>query len=171
MLIQLHLLWSWHWIRAKPVSTPAFKFSTWGHVTDTCNLWSEVKSFSCVCLFATPWTVACQISLSILQARILEWVAMPSSRRSSQPRGWTQVSHITDRFFTVWATWEAPQLSEVPSFLDGCWFLVAKSRSKKEQHLMLPWCWCLSQEKFFWPWVRRRFLKMSAKKWTIRTLM
>ena len=36
----------------------------------------------------TPWTVAHQASLSmgILQARILEWVAMPSSRGSSQPR-------------------------------------------------------------------------------------
>ena len=30
----------------------------------------------------------------ILQARILEWVAMPSSRESSQPRDQTQVSHI-----------------------------------------------------------------------------
>ena len=28
---------------------------------------------------------------------------MPSSRGSSQPRDWTQVSHIADRFFTVWA--------------------------------------------------------------------
>ena len=35
-----------------------------------------------------PWTVACQapLSMGILQARILEWVAMPSSRGSSQPR-------------------------------------------------------------------------------------
>ena len=30
----------------------------------------------------------------ILQARILEWVALPFSRESSQPRDWTQVSHI-----------------------------------------------------------------------------
>ena len=43
----------------------------------------------------------------ILQARILEWVAMPSSRGSSQPRDQTQVSHTTARFFTVWATKEA----------------------------------------------------------------
>jgi len=42
----------------------------------------------------------------ILQARILEWVAMPSSRGSSQPRDWTQVFRIADRFFTVWATRE-----------------------------------------------------------------
>ena len=37
----------------------------------------------------------------ILQASTLEWVAMPSSRGSSQPRDWTQVSHITGRFFNV----------------------------------------------------------------------
>ena len=35
----------------------------------------------------------------ILQARILEWVAMPSSRGSSQIRDQTQVSHIADGFF------------------------------------------------------------------------
>ena len=35
----------------------------------------------------------------ILQARILEWVAFPFSRRSSQPRDQTQVSHIAGRFF------------------------------------------------------------------------
>ena len=44
----------------------------------------------------------------ILQARILEWAAVPFSRGSSQPRDWTQVSHITGRFFTSWATKEAP---------------------------------------------------------------
>ena len=43
----------------------------------------------------------------ILQARILEWVDMPSSRASSQPRDRTQVSHIAGRFFTIWATREA----------------------------------------------------------------
>ena len=36
----------------------------------------------------------------ILQARILEWVAVPSSRGSSQPRDQTQVSHIAGGFFT-----------------------------------------------------------------------
>ena len=40
----------------------------------------------------------------ILQARILEWVAFPFFRGSSQPRDQTQVSCITDRFFTSWAT-------------------------------------------------------------------
>ena len=43
------------------------------------------------------WTVALQASLSmgILQARILEWVAMPSSRGSSRPRDPTFVSYIS----------------------------------------------------------------------------
>ena len=45
----------------------------------------------------------------ILQARILEWVALPFSRRSFQPRYWTQVSHIAGRFFTSYATREAQE--------------------------------------------------------------
>ena len=51
----------------------------------------------------SPWTVAHQapLSMGILQARILEWVAMPSSRGSSQPRDQTQVSCVAGRFFTV----------------------------------------------------------------------
>jgi len=55
-----------------------------------------LTQFSHVQLFVTPWTVACQapLSMGILQARILEWVAMSSSRGSFQPRGQTQVSCI-----------------------------------------------------------------------------
>ena len=43
-------------------------------------------------LFVTPWTVACQATLSmgILQARILEWIGMLSSRGSSQLRDLTR---------------------------------------------------------------------------------
>ena len=71
---------------------------------------------ACCCLVAkscltlvTPWTVACQalLSMKILQARILEWVAIFFSRESSQPRNQTPVSCIAGRFFTNWATREA----------------------------------------------------------------
>ena len=73
-----------------------------------------------------PWTIAHQapLSMGILQARILEWVAMPSSRGSSQPRDGTQVSHIAGRFFTIWATskgqeqWSVqpiPSLGDLPN--------------------------------------------------------
>ena len=44
----------------------------------------------------------------ILQARILDWVTIPFSRGSSLPRDQTQVSCIVSRFFTIWATREAP---------------------------------------------------------------
>ena len=68
----------------------------------------------CVCAFSrsimsdseTPWTVAYQtpLSMGILQPRILEWVAMLSSRGSSQLRNQSQVSYfscIAGRFFTA----------------------------------------------------------------------
>ena len=57
----------------------------------------KVKSLSRIRLSATQWTVARQApqSLGILQARILEWVAMPFF----QTQGWNAVSHITGRFF------------------------------------------------------------------------
>ena len=42
----------------------------------------------------------------ILQVRILERAAVPSSRGFSWPRDWTQVSCIAGRLFTVWATRE-----------------------------------------------------------------
>ena len=41
----------------------------------------------------------------IFQTRILEWV--PFYRASSPTRGWTQISCIAGRFFTIWATREA----------------------------------------------------------------
>jgi len=52
-----------------------------------------ILSRSVVPLFVTPWTVVLQtpLSMGILQARILAWVAMPSSRGSFQPRDGTQV--------------------------------------------------------------------------------
>ena len=43
----------------------------------------------------------------ILQARILEWVAVPFSRGPSQPGDQTQVSHTAGRFFTRLVTGEA----------------------------------------------------------------
>ena len=58
------------------------------------------KLLSHVQLFVTPWANTVH---GILQARILEWVAFPFSKGSSQPRGQTQVSHMVGRFFTSWA--------------------------------------------------------------------
>ena len=47
--------------------------------------------------------------------RILEWVAIPFSRGSSQLRDGTEISHIEHRFFTSWATRKAREYwSEYP---------------------------------------------------------
>ena len=65
----------------------------------------------CVCVSVTQSCLTlcdpkdCSLSGSfvhgILQARILAWVTIPSSRGSSQPRYQTQVSHIVGKFFTI----------------------------------------------------------------------
>ena len=81
----------------------------------------------------------------ILQARILEWVAMPSSRGSSQPRDQTQVSVIAGRFFTIWTTRETlgcywnktptvPQLKLVFSLAFWALFKITKTNSTPSPH-------------------------------------
>ena len=56
----------------------------------------------------------------ILQARILEWVAISFSRGSSWPRDRTPVSCVTDRFFTTWATRGAPEFYKQDFFFSEC---------------------------------------------------
>ena len=48
----------------------------------------------------------------ISQARILEWVAISFSRRYSQPKDCSRVSHIVGRRITIWATREVLGLQE-----------------------------------------------------------
>ena len=64
--------------------------------------------------FATPWTIVRQtpLSMGILQARTLEWVAMPSSRRSSQPRDQTQVSRIVGGYLKRQSHQGSPRILE-----------------------------------------------------------
>ena len=71
-----------------------------------CLKWSEVTQ-SCPTL-CDP--MDCSLSGStvhgVFQAIVLEWIAISFSRGSSHPRGWTRVSRIVDRHFTIWATWQ-----------------------------------------------------------------
>ena len=72
------------------------------------------KSLSRVQFFATPWTIQ---SMEFSRPEywsgypfpILEWVAFPFSRGSSQPRDQTQVSCIAGGFFSSWAAREAQE--------------------------------------------------------------
>ena len=63
-----------------------------------CYLLSHVR------LCVIPWSVR-----GIIQARILEWVAIPFSRGSSQPKDQTQISCIAGGSFTSWATRETQE--------------------------------------------------------------
>ena len=87
------------------ISGQEWRFHKWFVMTLTLTL----KSLSCVRL-CDP--MDCSLPGSsvhgIFQARVLEWVAISFSRRSSQPRDQTQVSCIVGRCFTVWATREVP---------------------------------------------------------------
>ena len=77
--------------------------------------------------------------MGILQARILEWVAMPSSRESSQTRNQTQVFHTPGKFFTVWATREVPAYLRLLIFLPATLIPVCDS-SSSAFHMMYSAC-------------------------------
>ena len=95
---------------------PKFVLKTyWSKVTFFSLLWDAVYALcvliSCSVVCNSLWPCGlCSLPGSsvhgILQARILEWVAIPISRVSSQPRDWTQVSCIAG-IFIIWATREA----------------------------------------------------------------
>ena len=85
--IPKRILWSLH-----PLALLGESFTT--------SFLSESENHSVVLTLCDPidYTVH-----GILQARILQWVAIPFSRGSSQLRDQTQVSHIVGGFFTNWA--------------------------------------------------------------------
>ena len=82
----------------------------------------------------------------ILQARILEWVAMPFSRGIFPAQGSNQVSHTTGRFFTVWATREAHKRSKN---LTSNKLILQFETWIVGQYLLMPDCF--SQEEWFFP--------------------
>ena len=61
----------------------------------------------------------------IIQIRKLEWVAIPFSRETSQPRDQTQVSYTAGRFFTIWATREASMWDECNCAVGWTFFGIA----------------------------------------------
>ena len=94
----------WHYWRPKVQNQGAGRASMGGSFLDSSSFWwwfscSAVPNSCYPMNCSPPGSSVCGIS----QARILEWVAIPSSRGSSQPRDLTQVSPIAGRFFTIWA--------------------------------------------------------------------
>ena len=67
-------------------------------------IWKVKESLRCPFFFCNPRDCCPPGSFihGILQARILEWVAIPFSRRSSWPRDRILISYSVGRFFTIW---------------------------------------------------------------------
>ena len=96
----------------------------------------------------------------ILQARILEWVAMPSSRGFSQPSDQTQVSRIAGRFhfihkldqniYYVLILWD-PQIPRLVSFrLEGTWVKLTENQLFSVFHIpLMGLTWLFPNSKFF----------------------
>ena len=80
----------------------------------------------------------------ILQARILDWVAFPFSRGSSQPRDWALVSRIAGKFFTSWATSEAQEyftyssVGKESTYIAGDPSLISESGRSAEEGIGYP---------------------------------
>ena len=86
---------------------------------NTCEVKWKITQL-CSTLFRVPMDYSPPSSSvhGILQARILEWVAISFSSRYSQPKDWTLVSCITGRFITLWATRECNDGQMVSIYLD-----------------------------------------------------
>ena len=86
-------------------------------VVKVLELQLQHQSFQWICLVAKSCPTLCKpmdcsqapLSVGILQARILEWVTIPSSRRSSQCRDQTHISHTAGGFSTNWDTTEVQE--------------------------------------------------------------
>ena len=98
----------------------------------------------------SDWTELSYTVHGILQARILESVAFPFSRRSSQPRDRTQVSHIAGGFFTSWATGEAQE------YWSGSLTLLQQIFMTQESN----WVSCIAG-RFFTNWAMREAQRKS----------
>ena len=79
----------------------------------------------------------------ILQARILEWAAMPSSRGSSWPRGQTCISYVS----CIGRRPVSPQ-----RHLGSRWCPVAGDYPKSRA-----WALCIAVSRLTWPWLTRKF--------------
>ena len=105
----------------------------------------------------------------ILQARILEWAAIPFSRGSSQPRDWTQISCI-GRVFTSWATREAHKAIIKGQKVGGgpipgnpCPFLKKKKKKLTLTPNFKALSLCLSQAlSFLLKWPHTLFVECAA---------
>ena len=113
----------------------------------------EASLIICCCLVAKSCLTLCDPTdcnppgspvHGIFQVRILEWVAIPLSRGSSQPRDWSLVLCIVGRFFTIWATGEAHEMCYKSKFHIRFWRLIMKRNVKISLIICIIKCYMLT---------------------------
>ena len=106
MDMSLSKLGSWWWT-GRPGVLQSMGWQRVRHdwATELTDNWSEMKVSQLSSTLCDPMNYTVH---GILQARILEWVAIPFSMGFSQPRDLTLVSRIAGGFFNSWDTREAP---------------------------------------------------------------
>ena len=88
----------------------------------------------------------------VLQARILDWVAIPFSRGSSLPRDQTQVSWIAGGFFTIWAIiWKPKGFQREARWKHWLSSLVGSTVHGIFQARMMEWVAISSSRESSWP--------------------
>ena len=126
-LMVLKIKVSGDWIPLRPLACvwPHSQWSSYGLCSLDTHPWCHWVSVLCCVIQSCPTLcnpVDCKPPgpsvFGILQARILEWVAILVSRGSSWSRDWTQVSCIAGGFFTVWVTRGAQEVDSL-SLLQG----------------------------------------------------
>ena len=157
----------WTWVSCF-VGRFFINWATTGSIREL-NRWKNEVTVCCAKLLQSCRTVCNPMTYSppgssvhgILQAIVLEWIAISFSSGSSWPRDWTQVSHIVDRRFTIWATREVGEPNHLhgePLFRDK--FSAHSLSTDVEsvgghtfhehgitvgwQYVFLPW-WCMKQ--------------------------
>ena len=99
----------WNWLQGLLHLVPQKQKPKWEFLPEM--YWKHECMLSCVQLSVAPWTVP-----GILQARIMEWVAISFCMVSSWPRDWTHISHVfcIDRqVLNHWGTCAGRVLPEV----------------------------------------------------------
>ena len=147
------ILVPWQGIKPIPLAWAAQSLNHW----TTREVPEKVKVSKSVSLVAQSCPTLCNLMdcsspgssvHRIFQARTLEHIAIPFSRRSSQPKDPTRVSRIAVRFFTIWATREAQRHNSnagktavISHYPNTQWPLgtLAMSRKRQRQHFFLPY--------------------------------
>ena len=113
------------------------------------------------------WPHGCSLPGSsvhgILQARVMDWVAIPFSRRYSWPRDQTWVSCIEGRLFTVLATRKAQFM-----YVCVCIYIYTHTRNCFKESYMCDMLYKISKTSLLLSWEmknylgRNRFLELSV---------